>query len=191
MVTNSHTKKIAPSIQLCVEQVGACGFQNGNTVDLAREEINQLQNVANKWEQQHAGRTRNDRYSHDVEANPKLRRQQEEWCEYPDNSNRSVSIISAGLEKLANVNEKLVDNVQCLSRNPLQQAALDAINSFDGSNKAETTSWLEQIELLAERGKESVVEIVMAKLKGNLQQLISTLKKETGDITWESLKIHC
>ena len=28
----------------------------------------------------------------------------------------------------------------------------------------------------------------MAKLKGNLLQVISTLKKETGDITWESLK---
>ena len=54
--------------------------------------------------------------------------------------------------------------------------------------KAKTTSWLEQIELLAERGKESVVEIVMAKLKGNLLQVISTLKKERGDITWESLK---
>ena len=75
-----------------------------------------------------------------------------------------------------------------LSRNPLQQAALDAINSFDGSNKAETTSWLELIELLAERGNESAVEIAMAKLKGNLLQVISTLKKEIGNITWESLK---
>ena len=117
-----------------------------------------------------------------------MRRQQEEQCEYPDNSDRSISIISAGLEKLANINEKLVDNFQCLSRNALQQAALDAINSFDGSNKAGTTSWPEQIGLLAERGKKSVVEIAVAKLKGNLLWVISTLKKETGNITWESLK---
>ena len=82
----------------------------------------------------------------------------------------------------------MVDDFQCLSRNPLQQAALNAINSFDDSNKAETTSWLEQIELLAERCKESAVEIAMAKLKENLLWVISTLKKETGNITWESLK---
>ena len=117
-----------------------------------------------------------------------MRRQQDEEYEYPDNSNRSINIISAGLEKVANINEILVDNFQCLSRNPLQQAALDVINSFDGRNKAETTSWLEQIKLLAERGKEFAVEIAMAKLKGNPLQVISTLKKETGNITWESLK---
>ena len=70
----------------------------------------------------------------------------------------------------------------------MQQAALDAINSFDGSNKAETTSWLEQIELWAERGKESAVEIAMTKLKGSMLPVISTLKKETGNITRESLK---
>ena len=82
----------------------------------------------------------------------------------------------------------MVDNFHCLSRNPLQQAVLDAINSFDGTNKAKTTLWLKQIELLAERGKKSVVEIAMAKLKGNPLQIISTLKTETGNITWESLK---
>ena len=62
------------------------------------------------------------------------------------------------------------------------------MNSFDGSNKVETTLWLEQIELPAERGKESAVDIAMAKLKGNPLWVISTLKKETGNITWESLK---
>ena len=74
--------------------------------------------------------------------------------------------------------KRLVDNLQCLSKNPLQQAALDAINSFDSSNKADTTSWLEQVELLAERGKESAVEIAMAKLKGNPVRVISTLKRK-------------
>ena len=93
-----------------------------------------------------------------------------------------------GLEKLANINERLVDNFQCLSKNPSQQAALDAISSFDGSNKADTTSWLEQVELLAKRGKESAVEIAMAKLKGNPLRVILTLKKETGLITWDALK---
>ena len=144
--------------------------------------------MATKWEQQHPGNKWNAKYHQYLEANPKSRRQQEEQYEYPDNSNRPISIISAGLEKLANINEKLVDNFQSLSKNPFQQAALDAINSFDGSNKAETTSWLEQIELLAERVKESAVQIAMVKLKGNLLWVISTLKKEICNITWESLK---
>ena len=82
----------------------------------------------------------------------------------------------------------LIDNFQCLSKNPLQQAALDAISSFDGNNEADTTLWLEQVELLAKRGKESAVEIVMAKLKGNPLRVILTLKKETGLITWDTLK---
>ena len=188
MATDNHAKKCASGNHLLVGQVGAGRYHTGPTLDPVREEINCMQNVATKWEQQHARKKQNGKYGHHLEANPKLRRQQEEQCEYPDNSNRSISIISAGLEKLANINEKLVDNFQFLSRNPLQQAALDAINSFDGSNKAETTSWLEQIELLAERGKESAVEIAMAKLKGNLLWVISTLKKEMGNITWESLK---
>ena len=53
---------------------------------------------------------------------------------------------------------------------------MDAISSFDGSNKADTTSWLEQVELLAKRGKESAVEIAMAKLKDNPLRVISTQK---------------
>ena len=77
---------------------------------------------------------------------------------------------------------------KCLSKNPLQQAALDAISSFDGSNKADTTLWLEQVELLAKGGKESAVDIAMAKLKGNPLRVISTLKKETGLIAWDALK---
>ena len=67
---------------------------------------------------------------------------------------------------------------------------MDAINSNDGSNNADTTSWFEQVEMLVERGKESAVEIAMAKLKGNPQRVISTPKKESGCITWESLKTH-
>ena len=153
MATDNHAKKCAPGIHPLVGQVGASRYHTGHTLDPATEEINHLQNVATEWEQQHAGKKQNGKYSHYLEANPKSRRQQEEQCEYPDNSNRSISIISAGLEKLANINEKLVDKFQCLSRNPLQQAALHAINSSDGSNKAETTSWLEQIEYWQKEAK--------------------------------------
>ena len=67
---------------------------------------------------------------------------------------------------------------------------MDTISSFDGSNIADTTSWLEQVELLAKSDKESAVEIAMVKLKGNPLRVISTLKKETGLITWDALKIH-
>ena len=118
----------------------------------------------------------------------KPRRQPEEQCEYPDNSKRSISIISAGLEKLANINEKLIDTSSALADTHCNKQHWIQFNSFDGSNRAETTSWFEQIVLLVKRCKESVVEIAMAKLKENPLRVISTLKKETSNITWESLK---
>ena len=65
---------------------------------------------------------------------------------------------------------------------------MDAISSFDGSNKADTTLWLEQVELLAKRGKQSPVEIAMAILKGNPLRVIFKLKKEMGLIMWDTLK---
>ena len=68
MVTNRKTKKSVPGIQLWVGQVGACGFQNGNTIDPAREKINWLWNVANKWKQQQEWKRRNGKYSDYVEA---------------------------------------------------------------------------------------------------------------------------
>ena len=187
-LTDNYAKKHASGNHLQVEQVGVRRYQNGHTIDPVREEINCFHNVATKWKQQHPDNKWHAKCHQYLEANPKPRKQHEEQYQYPDNSNKSISIISAGLEKLANINERLVDNFQCLSKNPLQQIALDAINSFDDSNKADTTSWLEQVELLVERGKESAVEIAVAKLKGNPLRVISTLKKETGKITWESLK---
>ena len=186
--TDNYAKRCASVNHLPVEQVGAGRYKNGHTIDPVREELTCLHNVATKWEQQHPDNKKHNKCYQYLETNPKPRKQCEEQYKYPDNSDKSISIISAGLEKLANISERLVDNSQCLSKNLLQQAALDAINSFDGSNKADTTLWLEQVELLVERGTESAVEIAMAKLKGNPPRVISTLKKESGSITWESLK---
>ena len=88
-----------------VEQVGAGRYQNGHTTDPVREEITHLHNVATKWEQQHPDNKQHTKYHQYLEANPKPRKQHKEQCEYPDNSDKSISIISAGLEKLANINE--------------------------------------------------------------------------------------
>ena len=170
------------------EQVRAGMYKKGHTVDPVREEIIDLQDVATKWEQKHPDNKQQTKCHQYVETHPRPRKQCEEWYKYPNSSDKSISIISTGLEKLVTINERLVDNFQCLSKTPLQQAALDTISSFDGSNKADTMSWLEQVELLAERGKESAVEIAMAKLKGNPLRAISTLKKETGLIMWDALK---
>ena len=186
--TDNYAKRCESGNHTLVEQVGAGRYKNGHTIDTVREELTHLDDVATKWEQQHPYNKQHTKCCQYLETNPKPRKQHEEQYEYPDNSDKSISMISAGLEKLASINERLVDNFQCLSKNPLQQAAFDAINSFDGSNKADTTLSLEQVELLAERGKESAVEIAMAKLKGNPLRVISTLKKESGSITWESLK---
>ena len=186
--TDNYVKRQESGTHTPDEQVRAGMYKNGHTVDPVREEIICLQYVANKWEQQHPDNKQETKCCQYLETHPRPRKQHEEQYEYPDNSNKSISIISTGLEKLTNINERLVDNFQCLSKTPLQQAALDAISSFDGNNKADTTSWPEQVELLAKRGKESAVEIAMAKLKGNPLRIISTLKKETCLIMWDALK---
>ena len=126
-------------------------YKNGHTIDPAREELTHLQGVADKWEQQHPDNKQQTKHCQYLETNPRPGKQSKEQYEFPNSSNKSISIISTGLEKLANINERLVDNFQCLSKNALQQAALDPISSFDSSNKADTMLWLEQVELLAKR----------------------------------------
>ena len=188
--TDNYAKRHESGNHTPVDQVGASMYKNGCTIDPVREELTHLQDIATKWEHQHPDNKQPTKCCQYLEPNPKPRKQWEEQYEYPNSSNKSISIINAGLEKFANINERLVDNFRCLSKNPLQQAALDAVSSFDGSNRADTTSWLEQVELLAKRGKESMVEIAMAKLKGNPLRVISTLKKETGLIMWGNIKKH-
>ena len=47
----------------------------------------------------------------------------------------------------------------------LATVVLSSINCFDGTNKSNTMSWLEQVEVVAERNNQAPLEVGMAKLK--------------------------
>ena len=48
----------------------------------------------------------------------------------------------------------------------MTQAALSTIDWFDGTDKSNTMSCLEQVEVVAERNNQTPMEVGMAKLKG-------------------------
>ena len=53
-----------------------------------------------------------------------------------------------------------------MQNQPLATVALSAIDWFDGTNKCKTISWLEHVEVVAERNNQAALEVGMAKLKG-------------------------
>ena len=61
---------------------------------------------------------------------------------------------------------KLSENFAKMQKQPLTQAALSAINWFDSTDKSNTMSWLEQVEVVAERNNQTPIEVGMANLKG-------------------------
>ena len=61
---------------------------------------------------------------------------------------------------------KLTENFARMQNQPLVTAALSTISWFDGTDKSNTMSWLEQVEVVAERNNQAPLEVGMAKLKG-------------------------
>ena len=53
-----------------------------------------------------------------------------------------------------------------MQKQPLAQAALNAIDWFDDTDKSNTMSWLEQVEMVVKRNNQTTMEVGMAKLKG-------------------------
>ena len=53
-----------------------------------------------------------------------------------------------------------------MQNQPLATVTLSTINWFDGMDKFNTMSWLEQVEVVAERNNQVPLEVGMAKLKG-------------------------
>ena len=53
-----------------------------------------------------------------------------------------------------------------MQNQPFATVALSAIDWFDGTDKSNTMSWLEQVEVVAERNNQAPLEVGMAKLKG-------------------------
>ena len=67
---------------------------------------------------------------------------------------------------VAKVLNKLTKNFAKMKNQPLATVALSTIDWFDGTNKSNTMSLLEQVEVVAERNNQAPLEVGMAKLKG-------------------------
>ena len=67
---------------------------------------------------------------------------------------------------VAEVLNKLTENFARMQNQPLATAALRTVNWFDGADKPNTMSWLQQVEVVAERNNQAPLEVGMAKLKG-------------------------
>ena len=61
---------------------------------------------------------------------------------------------------------KLMENFAMMQSQPLTTSALSSIDWFDGTDKYNTMSWLDQVEVVAERSNQTPLEVGMAKLKG-------------------------
>ena len=75
---------------------------------------------------------------------------------------------------------KLTENFTRMQSQPLMTCALSAIDWFDGTDKSNTMSQLDQVEVVAERNNQAPLEVGMAKLK------VAPLhdKHKTCDLTW-------
>ena len=67
---------------------------------------------------------------------------------------------------MAEALNKLTENFARMQNQPLATVALSTINWFDGTDKFNTMSWLEWVEVVAERNSQAPLEVGMAKLKG-------------------------
>ena len=79
---------------------------------------------------------------------------------------------------------KLTENFARMQSQPLMTSALSAIDWFAGTDKSNTMSWLDQLEVVAERSNQSPLEVGMAKLKG--APLCNTHR--VHDLTWPQLR---
>ena len=85
---------------------------------------------------------------------------------------------------MAKALNKLTENFARMQNQPLVTAAISAIDWFDGTDKSNTMSWLEQVEVVAERNNQASLEVGMAKLKG--APLCNEHK--THNLTWPQLR---
>ena len=67
---------------------------------------------------------------------------------------------------MAKALNKLTENFARMQSQPLATSPLSANDWFDGTDKSNTMSWLDQVEVVVERNNQSPLEVGMAKLKG-------------------------
>ena len=78
------------------------------------------------------------------------------------NEGESRATLAVGQKAL----NTLTENFAKMQNQPLARVALSTINWFDGTDKSNIKSWLEQVEVVAERNNQVPLEVGMAKLKG-------------------------
>ena len=86
------------------------------------------------------------------------------------NNNDTASIV---LHSLENFSAKI-------SVQPLAHAALGSLQEFDRKDKSTTIPLLDQVELVAEKIGNDLVEVGISKLMGLALGNINTIKKEEG-----------
>ena len=79
---------------------------------------------------------------------------------------------------------KLTENFARIQSQPLTTSALSTISWFDGMDKSNTMSWLNQVEVVVELNNQAPLEVGMAKQKG--ASLCDTNK--THNLTWPQTK---
>ena len=94
------------------------------------------------------------------------------------------------LELIGSLQSKIID----LQLQPLQQATCNSINIFDGTKKAEFTTWVQSIENAIRICSLDAINITLSKLQGALLKSAIYLEgKETSTgktLSWITLKQH-
>ena len=86
---------------------------------------------------------------------------------------------------MAEALNKLTNDSAKMQNQQLATIAVSAIDWFDGTDKSNTMSWLQQMEVVAERNNQAPLEVDMAKLKGTPLCHVHKIH----DLTWPQLQI--
>ena len=99
------------------------------------------------------------RYNHNDIRYPPNRYNYRPEVSYNEGESRATLAVAEALNKLT-------ANFAKMQKQPLATVALSTFDWFDGTDTSNTMSWLEQVEVVAERNTQAPLEVGMAKLKG-------------------------
>ena len=99
------------------------------------------------------------RYNQNDRRYPNNRYNYRPKISYSEGESRATLAVAEALNKLT-------ENFAKMQNQHLATVALSTIDWFDGTNKSNTMSWLEQVAVVAESTNQAPLEVGMAKLKG-------------------------
>ena len=166
----------------------------------AWEEIHRLEEVAIQWNRRsqhhHAPRGRPAvcgmpqfspiagrpqcgcvRYNQNDRRYPNNRYNYRPEVSFNEGESRATLAVAKALNKLTN-------NFVKMQNQPLATVALSTINWFHSTDKSNTMSWLEQVDVVEERNNQAPFEVGMAKLKGAPLHDVHKI----CDLTWPQLR---